>query len=179
MHGATQSGGMSLSLIRGYSPGELTKGIRWKSGWLRLVEDFSRRFLSVDADKLASLAGVARAVAGGTGDGYLAGLWARHIYEDLNWRVYAHDEPSGHDKACPHKHDEATEVYRTIWRPSQYRAPSWSWACIDGTIRFVPLSYSNRVAQVVDCIVKHAGADPFGRVSGGELVLEVSPLMAY
>jgi hypothetical protein len=63
------------------------------------VENYTRRQLSFSGDKLSAAAGVARMVAEETGDLFLAGLWARHIYVDLCWRVYIREEYSDSLKA--------------------------------------------------------------------------------
>lgn len=65
--------------------------------------------------------------------------------------------------------------------PAKYRAPSWSWAAVDGPIllRAWPCSIpssATAVAEVVDCQVtlENPEETPFGRVKDGFLVLRVA-----
>ncbi|GME38379.1 het-domain-containing protein [Neofusicoccum parvum] len=47
--------------------------------WITLVEDYSRRRLTRESDRLIAIKGVADALGGATGDVYLAGLWRRWL----------------------------------------------------------------------------------------------------
>jgi hypothetical protein len=158
------------------------KMVREVGGWLSLVKDFSTRRLTVPSDKLPALSGMTSILAQQTGDLYFAGIWATHMYEDLCWRTYPQEELRDCDCNCgsdsdsgsdSHKH-KATQftlskgkVLGSVSLPSTYRAPSWSWASIDGPIRFMPLSYSNIVAKARDCKVEPLGRDIYGRVKSG------------
>lgn len=143
-------------------------GIRWRGGWIGLVQDYSRRKFTVPLDKLPALSGLARIVAERTNDRYFAGLWASHIYEDLFWRVYVQEETF--IDSVPLK----GEVIGEARKPAEYRAPSWSWASIDAPVRFITLAYKDLVARVVKCETTPSGIDPYGRVKDGRLVIEVS-----
>jgi hypothetical protein len=142
-------------------------GVRWRGGWLSLVQDYSRRKLTVSTDKLSALAGLARVIADRTRDRYYAGLWATHFYEDLFWRVYVQEETF--DDGVPLKGKVTGEASR----PAEYRAPSWSWASIDAPVRFIPLVYKDLMAQVTKCETTPSGNDIYGRLKGGRLVIEV------
>lgn len=144
------------------------EGIRWRGGWIGLVQDYSKREFTVPLDKLPALSGLAKIVAEGTGDRYFAGLWASHIYEDLFWRVRVQEETF--HNAVPLKR----EVIRKARKPTEYRAPSWSWASIDAPVRFIALAYKDLVARFVECETTPSGIDPYGRVKDGRLVIEVS-----
>ena len=174
MHGMSKDGGISFIVGK---PAE-GKGPRWDFGWLGLVENYSRRYLTVSNDKLSAVAGIARVIAEETGDLYLAGVWADHLPEDLFWRVYPRQEriiqgPSIHSDV-PVK----GEVLGAVVQPAEYRAPSWSWASIDAPIKYIPLSYSNLVCRVRNCFVTPSSLDDFGRVSGGRMDIEVrNPLL--
>jgi hypothetical protein len=50
----------------------------WDRGWLALVEDYSRRKLTREEDKLPALSGLAKLLAQRTGDGYLLGYGMSH-----------------------------------------------------------------------------------------------------
>ncbi|KAI1413044.1 HET-domain-containing protein [Hypoxylon sp. FL1857] len=175
-HGLPQSGG--ISFIVGQDAGGKYPGTRWQGGWLSLIENYTMRNLTVPEDKLTALAGVARAIAEETGDRYYAGLWAKHFMEDLCWRMYPQEEIE--DRRDMKNTPMMGKVLGIVRRPIEYRAPSWSWASLDGPVRHIPLSYSKLVSKIVSCSTIPAGKDPYGRVSGGKLdiqgpIFEVRP----
>lgn len=167
----------TISLIVARSPGVHQAAEREKGGWLSLVCDYSQRKLTRQDDKLTTLAGLARLVAQETGDKYFAGLWGSHMYEDLCWRAYPQDTVVAQAGWSEDELHRDRVVKRTMLgqmsKPSAYRAPSWSWAAIDGPIKFTILSYSNLVAKITDCTVVPSGDDAYGKISGGELEIEV------
>jgi hypothetical protein len=163
MHGVQER----VSLVPGFSEAQ---SIRRKWGWLGLVENYSKRKLTYSQDKLTALAGMARILAAKSNDRYRAGLWERHLIEDLSWRAYPHEEIL--DKGQGTKGEE----YGEMTRVEDYRAPSWSWAYLDGPIKFVSLSFGEIVSQIISCETTPAANDPYGRVKDGKLVVAVSPV---
>lgn len=81
--------------------------------WNSLVREYSNCALTLPDDRLPAFSGVAELFRDITGDQYLAGLWRSNLLHLLDWWV---DQPRS----------RASE---------QYRAPSWSWASVDGPIR--------------------------------------------
>lgn len=165
-HGLPKDGGVSF--IVGKHADNLETG-RQRGGWLSLVENYSRRYLSIAKDALSAIAGVARVIADETGDHYFAGIWDNHLIEDIFWRVYTNEE---------HFQDEVSRPVRgrmigNAIRPAEYRAPSWLWASINAPIKFIPLSYRNLVAHPRICHTTPAGADRYGRVADGRMDIEV------
>ncbi len=62
------------------------------------------------------------------------------------------------------------------WKPFRDRAPSWSWACWDGSICF-PFDAMKPIedeykAALLDCEIKYKGLNQFGEVNGGTLRLQ-------
>ena len=172
MHGISTAGGMSLI------PGVHTSktGLRWDGGWIGLVENYTRRRLTVEQDKLPAVAGVASALVGATGDKYLAGLWQGHIYEDLCWRTYCYEEYLDRDKRGTQTVPRKGSLVGVATRPKEYRAPSWSWASLDAPVKYIPLSYKNVVANLVESVTVPVRPDDnlgMGRLKGGSLVIEV------
>lgn len=62
--------------------------------WNRVVEDYSKRSMTKEQDKLIAISGLAKDIqpnvhrTQGDGDSrYLAGLWERFLLEQLLWRV--------------------------------------------------------------------------------------------
>ncbi|KAF2176839.1 HET-domain-containing protein [Zopfia rhizophila CBS 207.26] len=163
-HGAI---GPGVSFIPRYHL-ELPRG-RWDGGWLSLIQNYSQRKLTVDQDKLPALSGLARLLAGRTGDRYLAGLWANHLPEDLFWRVYPQEESySDAVGGLPIR----GKILGEVKRPKEYRAPSWSRASLDAPVRFLPLTYGSLVSRVVICSTTPSGVDEYGRVKAGRLVID-------
>jgi len=151
-------------------------GGRWNGGWISLVENYSTRSLTVSNDKLSAIAGVARVIAEETGDRYFAGVWSRHLIEDLYWRVYAQEELFTPNAEGVNNQPAKGRLIGKATRPAQYRGPTWSWASLDGPVKFIPLSYSDLVARPRSCVVTPAGSDRFGRVSSARLEIDVSCL---
>ena len=95
-----------------------------RPAWFALVEDYSNRQLSVAADKLVAIAGIARAFGDRWRDHtYLAGLWTSNLLSGLAWfpRVSA-------------AHTENIEKSSWPRTPLDPRNPSWSWALYDGPV---------------------------------------------
>lgn len=122
--------------------------------WYRLVEYYAVRVLTRSEDKLPAMSGLAHEMAKLSGDEYLAGLWKEDLSTSLVW--YTTD---------PHS------------RPAEsYRAPSWSWAQIDGRV-----TYSDEITKVSEhqrrcftLIRAHIVAetqDLMGHVRSGQLTI--------
>jgi len=90
--------------------GEFDGGLSWN--WHRVVLHYSGRELTRGADKEAAISGVTTLMEGKLNDTCIAGLWKRNLPFELLWSV-GNNETS---------------------RPAEYRAPSWSWFSIDGTV---------------------------------------------
>jgi hypothetical protein len=85
--------------------------------WSFIVQDYTRRRLTVSRDKLVAISGVARILVPVYGTDYVAGLWVKDLLRLLVWYKY-----SGSSAAR-----DVTMIYR---------APSWSWASVDGSVLF-------------------------------------------
>ncbi|OBT81175.1 hypothetical protein VE02_10248 [Pseudogymnoascus sp. 03VT05] len=124
------------------------------STWYSILEEYSKRNLTVTSDKFPAISGIAAQFAHLTGDKYVAGLWGKDLRVGLLWRC---EEP------------------KNSRRPQEFRAPTWSWAALDAEIC---LGYSERSvggtlhdAEIVDWDVKMVGRDPFGGVESGHITL--------
>ncbi|EIW52289.1 HET-domain-containing protein, partial [Trametes versicolor FP-101664 SS1] len=141
---------------------------KWRdihNAWTEVVEDYTRRTASVESDKLVACAAVAEQFHRALGSDYLAGLWRSDaLLAHLLWSV---DLQNTDRLRYPHT------------RPAAYRAPSWSWAAIEGlTSHRYPRDLSLRdpqtvaLAEVAECSVTlEDPALSFGRVTDGVLVL--------
>jgi hypothetical protein len=121
-----------------------------QSWWAEVVRLYTGADLTFARDKLPALSGVARRIHGQKGGQYLAGLWrAERIEAQLCWRV---DGPR--------------------IRPAEWRAPSWSWASVDGPVFYTPTQpgiCDETYAHVVDASVTPLAGDVFGQLSAGRL----------
>ncbi|KAL1937517.1 hypothetical protein VTO73DRAFT_13103 [Trametes versicolor] len=121
--------------------------------WWSIVDGYTRRALGHPSDKLVACGALAEAFHRVLRTDYLAGLWRDTLLRDLIW----------------------SRAIRGTERPAVYRAPSWSWAAVDGEIIIHRIHHDMEavaVAEVVRCAVTFK--DPgllFGEVTGGSLVL--------
>lgn len=148
--------GRSLSSIADSAFQELT--LKQSTGqitvkdWDYLVQRYSVRGLTQASDRLVAISGLAKVFSEVLRQPYLAGLWAHDLHGGLAWWV---------DSDVP------------VYRPETNTAPTWSWASIEG--RVVANGGSGYVDEpaftVVSATAPHMGADPFGPVAGGTLVL--------
>jgi hypothetical protein len=123
--------------------------------WYGVIQVYSQRRLTNEDDKLPALSGIAHAYSLRHDSEYLAGLWLGGIATGLLW------------------FNATTDPLR---RPARYRAPSWSWASLDGPIDFFSISAGTILDDTVeiydvDARIETQGLDPFGRVKYGELRL--------
>ena len=137
--------------------------------WWDGVRQFSDRYLTHEEDKLQAFSGIAhrfksRGLAQDPKLQYLAGLWANgseFFATGLLWYVSRHPPES---------------------RRGQYRAPSWSWASVDGRICNDSLpgscSASDTGIQILRCRAGGPGmgsgsrtAFPLGQCSEGFIVI--------
>lgn len=97
--------------------------------WILLVVKYTSRRLTMAKDKLPAISGLAQKFhQRARKDKYLAGLWLDHINIGLLWFIdRKHDFP---------EMIEIGEIVPT--RAAINRAPSWSWASIDGRVNFGP-----------------------------------------
>ncbi|KAI0323736.1 HET-domain-containing protein, partial [Cubamyces sp. BRFM 1775] len=134
----------------------------WKDvyrGWWRIVNNYSRRQLSDASDKLTAISALAEMFVPSLGPEYVAGLWRRTLLRDLLWTTDVRFSPS---------------VLRSN-RLTGYRAPSWSWASINGPVTLWNHPAGDPVADVVGCTVALQDEKlPCGAVVGGSLVLYAS-----
>ncbi|TFK83188.1 HET-domain-containing protein [Polyporus arcularius HHB13444] len=140
------------------SPNDL-KVLRYS--WIEAVGEYSQRSLGDPADKLVAFAAVAEAFKRAWKSDYLAGLWRHSLVQDLLWY-----------KTSESRHS----------RPQGYRAPSWSWAAVDGHVW--PSSLDDRLDTESDdtqaCEVLHCEVTPvtsllpLGPVASGTLTLRAA-----
>lgn len=125
--------------------------------WNCIVETYSTKNLTYTSDKLVALFGIAKLMEPTLDDQYCAGLWRKSLATGLFW--------NGH---CPEQ--------RLRPRPKPYRAPSWSWASLDGPVEhpYYSESWCTRMKSLIDitdCKVENTADNTTSSVTGGILRL--------
>jgi Heterokaryon incompatibility protein (HET) len=131
--------------------------------WIRLVGIYSDRSASFPHDKLNAISAVAKGFSPMLGPLYHAGIWDSLMLWQLTWVTSNLHDPN---------------VNST--RPDIYRAPSWSWASIDGGLFYpyrllepIPtVEYLYRCDFIYCETVPKSPEFPFGEVLAGYLKLK-------
>ncbi len=128
--------------------------------WLRILVSYSERKSSLPSDKLPALSALAASYAAVFGPEYLAGIWARSAVQQLCWR--------------------GTDSRLFFTRPTGYRAPSWSWAALNGPVYFPSFLQINNAStcvpyhrfEIVEWQTRPKAPNlPYGEVTAGKLVV--------
>jgi hypothetical protein len=121
--------------------------------WRLILEDYTRRFLSYPSDKLPAIGGIASLYANVLCSEYRAGLWMLCLRSDLMWSSKRSD----------------------ISRPTVARAPSWSWASVDGEIThdWCPPPLAGALEILECCAPPLSVASPFGSIDPLKSILRV------
>lgn len=119
------------------------------SVWRDILASYGQLEFTRPSDKLHALSGIAKLFQGFIGQDYLAGLWKSRIIEQLHWEVVL----------------PAPAVIT-------YRAPSWSWASVDGKTTYDIWRPSHQIlAELLEARVTTKGEDRTVNVTGGFLRL--------
>ena len=121
--------------------------------WYGMVSSFAGRILTYDTDKLPALSGLATEVAKFQDGTYYAGLWWEDMASGMLWF-----------------RGRAAELNK----PSEYLAPSWSWASLNGWT----LAYEDQPAKITlpdimfrECHLESKNDDKHGAIKSGWLDL--------
>jgi hypothetical protein len=134
--------------------------------WHKVVQDYSTRTFAMITDRFPALSGLASEMQVAYGGEYVAGAWREDLLRSLLWRRDPKSMPS-------------TSTHTPHRRPSEYKAPSWSWAAIDEAISY-DLVTVNRLqvdrlrpttAHIENISLVPAGSDPKGRLKGGTMMI--------
>lgn len=122
-----------------------------------LVEQYTAMNITKDFDCLPALSGI---TSGRQNDDYLAGMWRSLLVPSLHW----------FPKRSPDR--------KMTYRPDIYRAPSWSWAAVQGPVQHLhQVSYKRNekdvdMATIISAVCTPEGKDPRGRVVSGYLKIQ-------
>lgn len=120
--------------------------------WSTLVEEYSRRQLTYLTDRLPALDGLARLVSNEINAGYHFGHWEDQTLKLLWWK---------HLGRVVNGRSQHT-------RQETYRAPSWSWASVNGGIKFLDANQKD----LLEGNIKRDGPCKLKKIDGTCLLLE-------
>ncbi|KAF7547980.1 hypothetical protein G7046_g8839 [Stylonectria norvegica] len=121
--------------------------------WYRIVDSYSASALTVPTDKLVACSGIAKRMADILQDDYVAGMWRRYLEGELLWMVSFNHQPER-------------------WaRPREYRAPTWSWASVDGHVTPGEPRIQDSLITVEDYHLDYWTDDKTSAIRGGWLRL--------
>jgi hypothetical protein len=126
--------------------------------WFRLIEEYTSRDMTFQSDKLPALSGVISALQKLTGDTCLAGIWKSWFPQGLLWRLQDPDW------------DNYVFFPKTPRRAEPWRAPSWSFASVEGVVVYTLLENDpgrEMCAELMDCDVTRRGKNPLGELKKG------------
>lgn len=131
--------------------------------WHRWIEEFSHTVLGRQSDKLAAVEGLRQYVPPRPQGTYLAGLWEDNLVSDLLWITW--------DASMSERTDTGQDdIVRSMWRTERWPFPTWSWASITGTVRWV-LDDRN-VENAIETYLVLKDANPSNSRAGSRLKVE-------
>lgn len=144
----------------------LKKGQSFSGTWSIVVQLYTQANLTFGSDKLVAISGIARIAQKENNDNYLAGMWRNEMEAQLCWHLEGSGTRPAPTEPC--------------------RAPSWSWASIDGEIpyqywRESGLQHDLYLAHVLDAWIiplRPESTDVFGQLSGGTIVISCSFILS-
>ncbi|KAL2062409.1 hypothetical protein VTL71DRAFT_6675 [Oculimacula yallundae] len=119
--------------------------------WGKLVSGYTNRSLTFPSDKLAAISSLAKRIQPLIDDEYVVGLWRRTLEYEILWHVR-----------------DGSVLFP---RPKKYRAPTWSWASVDGRITPKPFDTTAPMYKIVDLKIDHNTNDSYTSVKSGYLIL--------
>jgi hypothetical protein len=128
------------------------------SVWCKLIEEYTSRNMTYQSDKLPALSGVISALEKLTGDTCLAGIWKSWFLQGLLWRTQDPDR------------DLYVFFPKKPGRAEPWRAPSWSFASVEGVILYDSINdypVGETCAELQECRVVAKGKNPLGELESG------------
>jgi hypothetical protein len=127
--------------------------------WQYLVQQYSRARLTYTKDKLPALSGLAKVFTRRLKDDYVAGLWKGNLFRGILWSA-------GNNTTAA----------------ATYRAPTWSWASVDGFVTYPVWDISEcqrePLARTICAVTTPLTEDVTGQVTGGYLLIS-GPLRKF
>jgi hypothetical protein len=131
---------------------DVNSPVRFSDFWFGIVGEYTECGLSKGEDKLIAISAIAQKIGIVSGFRYLAGLWEQTLEFDLKWYVRGEVQP----------------------RPSPYRAPTWTWASIEGPVdRWSSHEGRESMVDIISIEISTHSTDlrQTGQILGGSLTL--------
>ncbi|KAF4636151.1 hypothetical protein G7Y89_g1950 [Cudoniella acicularis] len=128
--------------------------------WHSIVEDYTRRMLSVRSDYGRAISGIVSELASCWNDEYLAGMWRRTFVANLAWHV---------EKDMLWNLEQAS-IEKGYHAPLE--GPSWSWLSKLAKVSFLPVA--DIKLELVDCLLLHSSKLPYSDFSDGSLTIRAA-----
>ncbi|KAF3038840.1 hypothetical protein E8E12_007491 [Didymella heteroderae] len=150
--------GLTRSLLRTVTDAD--KAWYDRKPWFDAVREYTSRNITYESDKLPALSGIAAALQRITGDVYYAGLWRSWFVQGLLWRFQ----------------DSTIDVYIQVPKQTKnisvWRAPTWSFAALEGVVDYVHQDASaGTCATLEECVVVPKGSNPLGELGAGFAII--------
>ena len=127
-----------------------------RKAWYEVVQEYASRNITYQSDKLPALSGIVAALQQATGDICLAGIWRSWFLPGLLWQTQDPD------------FDQYAYANKKPHRPLDWRAPSWSFAAIEGVVTYEKLpSKAEMCAEFQECNLVPKGRNPLGELESG------------
>jgi hypothetical protein len=134
--------------------------------WLAIVRLYTACRLTFKKDRLIALSGIAETLQWRYDDEYVAGLWKKDLYRQLQW-----------------KFKDTQRVMQGKRPPSgpPFQAPSWSWAAVDGPVFWLPDRKipKKRLYEILEVDIKPQRQNPYGDIISGKLRLRCQYLVPF
>ena len=139
-------------LVHSHTP-NVNRRDNFSFSWRAMVESYTSCTLTEEQDKLIAIQGLVNIYKSLRDDEYLAGLWRQQLPSGLMWTTHNGLQANG----------------EPTYRPETYRAPSWSWASVEGTIRIFPEVHPEEERWVELCQLLEAKTTPLGEDTTGQV----------
>jgi hypothetical protein len=133
--------------------------------WANMINSYTSCTLKYPSDFFPALSGVLVALQKLTGGFCYAGLWENHFLEGLLWVI---EDPERSWRTSP----GGLIPPKKPQKLSFWRAPSWSFASIEGTASYESQFYPHGrrpeyIARLEECSVTPVGHNPLGELKAG------------
>lgn len=148
------------------------------------VTSYSALNITLLKDRLPALSGLAKReqksmeIPNYPKGQYLAGLWELSLIQDLTWCIgdssLLIEKNPMKDLETPLKTPPklVSLFFATSVRPTEYVAPTWSWASVLDRVVYLHCSYSQEYIQILSARTELATVDPTAGVHSGCILLK-------
>ncbi|KAF2688745.1 HET-domain-containing protein [Lentithecium fluviatile CBS 122367] len=160
-----------------------------RNNWVKLVENYSRRHLTVSSDKLPAIAGLASSFQRffSPPPTYIAGIWYEAAVPYLGWHRHSWNNVRG-DSVSDSSNDNNGVEHESLAKVKSHRVPShpvrmptFSWSSTDSPIAFSlhsPNPVDSLMAEALGYQIELHGKSALGAVKSASIKLHgyVKPL---